>query len=112
VPPGPRGLIEEGCQYRGEGGKRVSVRYPSPRGWGTASSFYRPRRGSLQTYCIVLAKCGGMAYSAMEWMVVLANFSPDKAPLRVLCPSRSGFEGCSVGISPLVVVRASARGSG
>jgi hypothetical protein len=36
VPPGPWDLIEAGCQYRGEGGKRVSVRYPSsPRGWGT-----------------------------------------------------------------------------
>jgi hypothetical protein len=53
-----------------------------------------------------------MAYSATEWMVVLVNFALDKASLRVMCPSRSGFEGCSVGISPLVVVRASARGSG
>jgi hypothetical protein len=24
-PPGPRGLIEAKCQYRGEGGERVSV---------------------------------------------------------------------------------------
>jgi hypothetical protein len=52
------------------------VRYPSPpSGWGTASSFYRPRSGSLQTCHTVLATCGGMVYSATEWMVVLANLA-------------------------------------
>jgi hypothetical protein len=30
VPPDPWVLIEAGCQYRGEGRKRVSVSYPSP----------------------------------------------------------------------------------
>jgi hypothetical protein len=31
---------------------------------GDCPSFYRPRRGSLQACCTVLATCGGMAYSA------------------------------------------------
>jgi hypothetical protein len=64
VPPGPWGLIEAGCQYRGEGGKRVSVHYPSsPRGWGTPS-VYRPRGGGSQSCHTVLTTCGGMMYSA------------------------------------------------
>jgi hypothetical protein len=29
MPPGPCGLIGARCQYRGEGGKRVSVHSPS-----------------------------------------------------------------------------------
>jgi hypothetical protein len=29
-PPGPRGTDGAKCQYRGEGGKRASVRYRSP----------------------------------------------------------------------------------
>jgi hypothetical protein len=69
-------LIEARCQYRGEGGKRASVRYPSsPCGWGTAPSFYRPRRGGLQSCPIVLAMYGGMVCSATEWMVVLTNLA-------------------------------------
>jgi hypothetical protein len=26
--------------------------------------------------CTILAKCGGMVYSATEWTVVLANLAP------------------------------------
>jgi hypothetical protein len=51
-------------------------------------------------------------YSATEWMAVLVNLASGRASLRVLYPSRSGFEGSGVGASPLVVVRASARGLG
>jgi hypothetical protein len=53
-----------------------------------------------------------MAYSTTELMAVLASLASDKASLRVMYPSRSGFEGSSVGVSSLVVVRTSARGSG
>jgi hypothetical protein len=111
VPPDPWVLIEAGCQYRGEGGKRVSVSYPSsPRGRGTAPSFYRPRGGGSQSCPTVLTMCGGMMYNATEWMAVLANLASGRALLRVLCSSRSGLEGSGVEASRLVVVHASARG--
>jgi hypothetical protein len=45
-------------------------------------------------------------------MVVLANLASGGALRRTLCSSKSGFEGSGVGASPLVVVHASARGSG
>jgi hypothetical protein len=51
-------------------------------------------------------------HSATEWMAVLANLASSGASLRVLYLSRSGFEGSSVGVYPLVIGRASARGSG
>jgi hypothetical protein len=56
-PPGPRGLIAAECQYRGEGGKRASTQLfvVSPCGQGTASSFYRPRGGGLQSCRTVLS---------------------------------------------------------
>ncbi len=50
------------------------------------------------------ATCGGMAYSAVELTVVLANLAPVEASWRVLCSNRSGFEGGGV-----VVDRASSR---
>jgi hypothetical protein len=37
-----------------------------PRGKGTASSFYRPRGGSLQVCRTVLTTCSGMAHNIME----------------------------------------------
>jgi hypothetical protein len=70
-------LIEARCQYRGEGGKRASVRYlSSPRGQGTSFSLYRSRGGGLQLCCTVLTTCGGMVYNATEWMAILANLAP------------------------------------
>jgi hypothetical protein len=109
VPPGPWGLIKVRCQYRGEDRKHVSVRSPSSLySRGTDSSFYRPRGGSLQSCCTVLAMCGGMVYSATKWMAVLANLASGGASLRVLYLSRSGFEGSSMGVSPLITVRGSA----
>jgi hypothetical protein len=56
----------------------VQVRsYPSsPCGQGTASSFCRPRGGSLQSCRMVLkATYGGMAHSVVELMVVLENLA-------------------------------------
>jgi hypothetical protein len=52
--------------------------------------------------------CGGLVYSAMEWVAVLAKLASSGASRRVLCLSRSGFEGSGVGASCLVVVRTSA----
>jgi hypothetical protein len=49
----------------------------SPRGRGTASSFYRPRGGGLKScHTALSATYGGMAYSVAELMVVLANLTP------------------------------------
>jgi hypothetical protein len=47
----------------------------------------------------------------VEWVTVLANLASGGASQRVLCLSRSGFEGSSVGASCLVAVRTLARGS-
>jgi hypothetical protein len=38
----------------------------SPRGKGTASSFYRPRGGSLQACRAVVNTCSGMAHNVMD----------------------------------------------
>jgi hypothetical protein len=49
----------------------------SPYGQGSASSFYRPRGGDLQSCRTVLrATYGVMVHSAMELMVVLVNLAP------------------------------------
>jgi hypothetical protein len=40
-----------------------------------------------------LATCGGMAYSAGELAVVLANLAPITASWRALYLNRGGFEG-------------------
>jgi hypothetical protein len=40
-----------------------------------------------------LATCGGMAYSAGELSVVLANLAPVSASWRALYLKRGGFEG-------------------
>jgi hypothetical protein len=48
----------------------------SPHGQGTASSFYRPRGGGLQSCRTGLsATCGGMVHSIVELIVVLANLA-------------------------------------
>jgi hypothetical protein len=62
-----RFLIEAKCQYRGEGGRRVSECYPSsPLQPGNCPSFYRTKGGNLQACRTVLATCGGMEHSAAE----------------------------------------------
>jgi hypothetical protein len=55
----------------------------------------------------VLVTCDGMADIATEWTAVLAS---DGASWRALYPPRSGFEGGSVEIPRLVVVRTLTRG--
>jgi hypothetical protein len=47
-----------------------------PRGQGTASSFYRPRGGGLQSCRTVLTTCGSVVYNAVELTVVLTNLAP------------------------------------
>jgi hypothetical protein len=61
------------------GGNVQVCSYPSspPPGRGTASSFYRPRGGGLQSCRTTLsATYGSMAYSVAELMVVLENLAP------------------------------------
>jgi hypothetical protein len=54
----------------------VSNSPSSPRGQGTASSFYRPRGGGLQSCRATLsATCGSMAHSVTESTVVLTNLA-------------------------------------
>jgi hypothetical protein len=45
-------------------------------------------------------------------MVVLVNLASGGTSWRALYPSRSGFEGGSVGVARLVVIRTLARGCG
>jgi hypothetical protein len=50
-PPSPRGTDRGKCQYRGEGGERVSDRCPSSRvpcGWGITLPFIGQGEGDLQ----------------------------------------------------------------
>jgi hypothetical protein len=89
---------------------RVCRYLSSPRGQGTASSFYSSRGGGLQSCRSVLITCGGMVYISMEWVAVLANLASGGVSRRVLCPSRNGFEGSGVGAYCLVIVRTSVRG--
>jgi hypothetical protein len=49
---------------------------PPPPRLGDRPPFYRPRGGGLQSCRVVLIMCGGMAYSAVELMAVLANLAP------------------------------------
>jgi hypothetical protein len=55
------------------------------------------------------ATCDGMAYSAGELTVVLANLAPVMASWRALCLNRGGFEGGGVVVDRDVSRRA--RGS-
>jgi hypothetical protein len=86
------------CQYRGEGGERVSdccpssrVLPPTARGY---PSFYSPRREQLTCTLHYFYTCSGMANTAAELTAVLANPAPVEAAWCVLCSYRSDFEGC------------------
>jgi hypothetical protein len=83
-----------------------------PRGQGTSPSFYRPRRGGLQSCCTILITCGGMAYNTVELMAVLANLCSRRTSWRVLFLLMSGFEGGCMGTSRLVFIRTLTRGCG
>jgi hypothetical protein len=52
------------------------------------------------------AVCDGMAYSAGELTVVLANLAPVMASWRALCLNRGGFEGGGVVVDQGVSRRA------
>jgi hypothetical protein len=52
------------------------------------------------------ATCGGMAYSAVELMTVLANLAPVTASWRALCLNRGDFEGGGVVVDRGAVRRA------
>jgi hypothetical protein len=59
-----------------EGGNVNGLLSVAPRGQGTASSFYRPRGGGLQSCRVGLsATCGSMAHSVVELTVVSANLT-------------------------------------
>jgi hypothetical protein len=48
----------------------------SPHDQGTASSFYRPRGGGLQSCCAGLsATCGSMVHNVVQLTVVLTNLA-------------------------------------
>jgi hypothetical protein len=67
-----------------------------PCGGGGSPPFYRLRRGRFTGMPHYFATCGGMAYSAIELMSVLANVAPVTASWRVLCLNRGDFEGGGV----------------
>jgi hypothetical protein len=75
----------------------VVRRLVSPR-LGDCPSFYRPRREQFTYMPHYFPTCGGMASSAMEPTVVLANPAPVEASWRILCPYRSGFKGRGVAV--------------
>jgi hypothetical protein len=90
----------------------VSVRRPvSPCGGGGGGSppFYRPRRERFTGTPYYFATWGGMAYSAGELTVVLANLAPVMASWRAQCLNRGDLEGGCVVVDRGVSRRA--RGS-
>jgi hypothetical protein len=52
------------------------------------------------------ATCDGMAYSAVELTIVLANLAPVMASRRALCLNRGDFEGGGVVVDRSVFSRA------
>jgi hypothetical protein len=86
-------------------------RPPSPR-LGDCLSFYRPRREQFYACRTISPTCRGMAYSAMELTVVLANPAPVGASWRVLCSYRSSFEGSGVVVGCPAAARRPIRGWG
>jgi hypothetical protein len=75
-----------------------TIRRPVSLRLGDYPSFYRPRREQFTCMSHCFATCAGMASSAVELTVVLANPAPVEASWRVLCSYRSGFEGGGVAV--------------
>jgi hypothetical protein len=74
----------------------IAVRHPVSPATRDCPSFYRPRRELFTYVPHYFPTCGGMASSATELTVVLANPAPAKASWSILCSHRSGFEGGGV----------------
>jgi hypothetical protein len=77
----------------------VNDHYPLsrvPAAGGGSPPFYRPRRERFTGMTHYFTTCDGMAYSAGELTVVLANLAPVMASRRALCLNRGGFEGGGV----------------
>jgi hypothetical protein len=89
----------------------VSDRYPlsRPLAAGGSPPFHRPRRGRFTGMPHYFATCNGMAYSAVELTIVLANLASVMALWRALYLNRGGLEGGGVVVDRGVSRRA--RGS-
>jgi hypothetical protein len=121
-------LVEGGYKRGGRGGsasksqrywlRQVPISWRRRRAWGWSlsvvlcplrlgdcPSFYRPRREQFTCVPHYFPTRGGVASSATELTVVLANPAPVEASWRVLCSYRSDFEGGGVVVGrPAVVV--------
>jgi hypothetical protein len=86
----------------------ISIRPPLR--LGDRPSFYRPRREHFTCVPHYFPTCGGVASSAMELTVVLANPAPVGASWRVLCSYRSSFEGGGVVVGCPAAARGPVRG--
>jgi hypothetical protein len=103
----PEVLIEASANIveAAESVRVIAVRRPVPPRLGDCPSFYRPRREQFTCMPHYFPTCGGMASSAAELTVVLANPASVEALWRVLCSYRSGFEGGGVAVCrPAAVV--------
>jgi hypothetical protein len=83
----------------------IAVRRPVSSRLGDCPSFYRPRRDQFTCMPHYFPTCGGMASSAAELTVVLANPALVEVSWCVLCSYRSSFEGGGVAVGrPAAVV--------
>jgi hypothetical protein len=107
----PRGVIEVSANIVGKAESvfTITVCRPVPLRRGGSPPFYRSRRGRFTSVPHYFATCDGMAYSAGELTVILANPSPVMALWRALYLNRGGLEGGGVAVDRGVSRRA--RGS-
>jgi hypothetical protein len=88
----------------------IAICLPSSLRLGDCLSFYRPRREQFTCVPHNSPTCGGVASSATELTVVLANPASVGASWRVLYPYRSSFEGGGVVIGCPTAARGPVRG--
>jgi hypothetical protein len=107
----PRGVIEATANIVGkaESVLTITICCPVPLRRGGSPPFYRPRRGRFTGVPHYFATCDGMAYSAGELTVVLANPAPVVASWSALYLNRGGLEGGGVAVDRGISRRA--RGS-
>jgi hypothetical protein len=108
----PEVLIEESANIGVRGQRRESAVHLCclPLRLGDCPSFYRLRIEQFTGVPHNSSMCEGMASSAAELTVVLANLTPAGASWRVLCSYRSSFEGGSAVVDCTAVVRGPTRG--